>query len=93
MASPANRLDKELVSLFGKQVLAESKSLDLSSIEIEADLVAEGARQLIENNGNPTLQRMIVNCMDNITAITLCKWIREPHMLETLMRKSEIEYI
>lgn len=90
MASPANRLDKELVSLFGKQVLLESKSLDVNNLEIEADLVAEGARQLIENNGNPTLQRMIVNCMDSLTATALCKWIREPDMLDILMRKNEI---
>lgn len=72
------RLDKELTALFGKQLVTQSKQLSLDDMALEADLVAEGARQLIEQIGKPEAQRQIVNCMDTDTALALCKWIREP---------------
>ena len=49
---------------------------------LEADLVAEGARQSIEQSGRPEAQRRIVNCMDADTALALCKWIREPEAVK-----------
>jgi len=44
---------------------------------VEADLVAEGARQLLEHTGQPEAQRRIIEGMDNDTAMALCKWISE----------------
>ena len=44
---------------------------------VEADLVAEGARQLLAHIGEPEAQRRIIEGMDNDTALALCKWISE----------------
>ena len=43
---------------------------------MDAELVAEGARQLLEQMGRPAEQRKIVQGMDNDTALALCKWVR-----------------
>ena len=79
-----SRLDKELVGLFGKDVVAKSKQVSIDDMAIEAELVAEGARQLIEQKGKPAAQRSIVSCMDSDTAIALCKWIQEPQAISML---------
>ena len=76
------RLDKELTALFGKQLVTQSKQLSIDDMALEADLVAEGARQLIEQSGRPEAQRRSVNCMDADTALALCKWIREPEAVK-----------
>jgi hypothetical protein len=67
--------------LFGKQVVAQSKNIRLEDMALEAELVAEGARQLIGATGNTGRQRAIVSAMDEDTAMALCRWIREPEFL------------
>lgn len=79
-ASLMSRLDKELACLFGRQVVADCKKLKLEEVALEAELVAEGARQLIAA-GNPKQQQAIVRAMDEETALALCRWIREPNFL------------
>lgn len=76
-ASNRGRLEHELASLFSKRVLADSKLMSRAEMLAEAELVAEGVRQLREHEGNPIEQRLIVQGMDELTAIALCKWIRE----------------
>jgi len=79
-----SRLDKELACLFGRQVVADCKKLKLEEVALEAELVAEGARQLIEAGGNPKQQQAIVRAMDEETALALCRWIREPNFLSCI---------
>ena len=74
-----SRLDTELVNLFGRQVVAQSKRLRLEDVAEEAELVAEGARQLIRATGKPERQRAIVGAMAEETALALCPWVREPN--------------
>lgn len=71
------RLDRELVALFGKELVAQSESMSLEAMAVEAELVAEGARQLREHTGQPEAQRCIVRGMAEETALALCKWIKE----------------
>lgn len=73
-----SRLLRELAFLFGRQVVAESERISIDAMAAEAELVAEGARQLIQHKGQPEAQRRIVQGMDDDTALALCKWIREP---------------
>lgn len=73
-------IDTELAVLFGRSMLAQAKQVSLDELEVEADLVAEGARQLREAIGQPMRQRAIVQAMDSDTALALCKWLREPDM-------------
>ena len=72
-----SRLEHELAFLFGKQVLEQSQKVSIEQMYVEADLVAEGARQLLEHTGKPEAQRRIIEGMDNDTAMALCKWIGE----------------
>ena len=72
-----SRLEHELAFLFGKQVLERSQKVSIEQMYVEADLVAEGARQLLEHTGQPEAQRRIIEGMDNDTAMALCKWISE----------------
>ena len=81
-----SRLDKELAFLFGKRVVAQSMQFNAEEMALEAELVAEGARQLLEHEGNPEAQRMIIECMDELTALALCKWIREPLSMSHIVR-------
>lgn len=73
-------LDAELLVLFGREVLAQAKQVRLEALDVDAELVAEGARQLRQAEGQPVRQRAIVQAMDADTALALCKWIRERDM-------------
>ena len=72
-----SRLEHELAFLFGKQVVEQSQKISIDQMYVEADLVAEGARQLLAHIGEPEAQRRIIEGMDNDTALALCKWISE----------------
>ena len=72
-----SRLEHELAFLFGKQVVEQSKKVSIEQMYVEADLVAESARQLLERIGQPVAQRRIIEGMDDDTAMALCKWIGE----------------
>ena len=72
-----SRLEHELAFLFGKQVVEQSQKISIEQMYVEADLVAEGARQLLEHTGHPEAQRRIVEGMDDYTAMALCKWVIE----------------
>ena len=74
--NPPSRLDHELNSLFGKECVAQSKLINKEVMWMDAELVAEGARQLLAQMHNPAEQRKIVQVMDSDTAIALCKWVR-----------------
>jgi hypothetical protein len=69
------RLNRELVALFGRDRVAQSELMSLQAMSLEAELVAEGARQLKEHMGQVEAQRLIVQGMDDDTALALCKWI------------------
>ena len=72
-----SRLEHELAFLFGKEVVKQSQKIDIEQMYIEADLVAEGAKQLLAHIGQPETQRLIIEGMDNDTAMAICKWIGE----------------
>jgi len=76
------RLDSEVACLFGRKLVQQSKKVSIDALAIEADQVAEAARQLSGLSGKPDLQRKIIRAMDEETAIALCKWIREPSCMD-----------
>ena len=80
-----SQLLKELVFLFGRQVVAQSECISVEDMVAEAKLVAEGAMQLNQHKGQPEAQRRIVQNMDVSTALALCKWIREPQAMRKWM--------
>ena len=83
----AGQLDRELACLFGRQVVKQSRLIRLEDMALEAELVAEGARQLRERQGRPAEQRAIVQAMDEDTALALCRWIQEPESMARLISK------
>ena len=72
-----SRLEHELAFLFGKEVVEQSQKISIDQMYIEADLVAEGARHLLEHTGQPEAQRRIIEGLDDDTAMALCKWVIE----------------
>lgn len=76
-----SRLDSEAICLFGRQIVEQSKRVSLDSLVIEAEQVAEGARQLRQQAGNPDRQRAIIRAMADETALALCRWILEPQCM------------
>jgi hypothetical protein len=77
MNKQESRLEHELAFLFGREVVEQSQKISIDQMYVEADLVAEGARQLLAHIGEPEAQRRIIEGMDNDTALALCKWISE----------------
>ena len=52
-AKQESRLEHELAFLFGKEVVDQSQKISIDQMYVEADLVAEGARQLLAHIGEP----------------------------------------
>ena len=77
MNKQESRLEHELAFLFGREVVEQSQKISIDQMYVEADLVAEGARQLLAHIGEPEAQRRIIEGMDHDTALALCKWISE----------------
>ena len=55
-----SRPEHELAFLFGKEVVEQSQKISTDQMYVEADLVAEGARQLLAHIGEPKVQRRIM---------------------------------
>jgi len=79
--SKGSRLDSEAICLFGRQIVEQCKRVSIEAMAVEAELVAEGARQLRQQAGNPDRQRAIIKAMDDETALALCRWIIEPQCM------------
>lgn len=73
--------------LFGHSVLAQAKQIRLEDMALNAELVAEGARQLLEAEGEPVRQRAIVQAMDEDAALALCRWIQESNRMSRILSK------
>ena len=86
-AGQGSQLDRELAFLFGRDVLANSKRMSLEDLTNEAELVAEAARQLRQQQGKPEQQRRIVQNMAEDTAAALCKWLREPNCMAPVISR------
>lgn len=82
-----SRLDSEAICLFGRQIVEQSKRVSLDALAIEAEQVAEGARQLRQQAGNPDRQRAIIRAMDDETALALCRWILEPQCMAAFIAR------
>lgn len=80
MSRKEQGLDLELKILFGRRIYSLSKQLTPADLIAEAELVAEGARQLGQLNNKPTAQRQIVRAMADETAAALCRWLKEPEL-------------
>lgn len=81
----SDRLNSEAVSLFGRHMVEKAKKVSITQMAVKAEMVAEGARQLRQQAGNPEGQRAIIKDMDEGTALALCRWIigpdfRLPHL-------------
>ena len=82
------RLYREAVALFGRERVELSRDLAIGAMAIEAELVAEGARQLRELSGQPERQRAVIEAMDEDTALALCRWILEPGCMDQFIPHS-----
>ena len=84
----ANSLDSEALSLFGQRIFEQAKRVSINQMAVEAELVAEGARQLSQQIGSPEQQRAIIRAMDDETALALCRWIIEPGCMAVFIARN-----
>lgn len=78
MSGEGNRLESELVDLFGRSVVDHSKRVSYADLLTNINDIAEAAHQLGKLTGQPDKQRVIVAGMNGDAMLGLCKWIREP---------------
>lgn len=81
------KIHSELVSLFGEQVLTAAHNLPISSVEQQAEKVAEYAALLSKAAGQPEKQRSIIRGMTKPAAAALCKWLKEPDLILKVIHK------
>ena len=80
-ANNQRSLHSEVVALFGRQIVEQAKNVNINQMVIEAELVAEAAKQLRQQAGSPESQKAIIAAMDTETALALCRWIIEPQCM------------
>ena len=80
-ANNQSSLHSEVVALFGRQIVERAKSVNINQMVIEAELVAEAAKQLRQQAGSPESQKAIIAAMDTETALALCRWIIDPQCM------------
>jgi len=73
--------------LFGRDLVKQAERVNVEQLLVEAELVAEGARQLRQASGNPDRQRSIIRAMDEETALALCRWILEPRCMAAFIAR------
>ena len=74
----SKRLDSELVALFGRSVVNQSRHIGIGAMLKDVELLKDTASRLRQLTGQPAKQRAIVESMNSDAALALCKWIREP---------------
>lgn len=85
-APEGDHLDQAVFFLFGRQLVELSKKVNADDLVVEAELVAEAARQLREES-DADRQRAIIGAMDTETALALCRWIIDPGCMAQFIAK------
>jgi hypothetical protein len=81
-------VDSELIGLFGHWTFATAQVKRLDELKVDPDAVKAAAQQVIEQRGNPTRQRAIVDALDEDTAVALCLWLRDPANASGLLKQA-----
>ncbi len=74
---------RELEALFSPQVIHDAERLDITLIDPEA--VANVATALLALRDSPTAQRRLIGSVDRHTAVSLCRWMSSPDMMNRLV--------
>ena len=86
-AKAASRLEQELATLFGREVLKQAKATDPVHLDLSAeqmDAVHDAADHLLENAGDPMMQRALVMALPADIRLVLCMWIYDLDLAATL---------
>lgn len=75
------RVYKEAICLFGRQTVNHCRNLSSEVLATEAEQVVETARQLRHVSGQPEKQRTIIQGMDELTVLALCRWLIDPYCM------------
>lgn len=82
-----SRLEAELVSLFGREVVAEASRADPEQLEVDAELVDEvhhAADELLRHR-YPKEQRQVVAGLEPRVRLLLCLWVRDIGLAGAIM--------
>lgn len=83
-----SRLRRELVSLFGREMVEQASRTDPADLEVSAalmDTVHDAADKLLASSYRPSLQRDIVAGLDPQARLLLCMWLSDLGLAATLM--------
>ena len=73
-------LRAELVSLFGRELVAKAQITDVVDLDLTAsrvEAVHDATDALLKHSGKPKLQQTTVAGLDDMTALMLCMWLMD----------------
>jgi len=72
-----NRLQHELIALFGRNRVEMAEALDVVDLDLTAPVMdaVQAADALLKVSGQPHRQRELVDGLDDTTAFVLCMWL------------------
>ena len=82
-----SRKNRELVSLFGADMVSKAQATDVAGLSLSAELmdaVHDAADRLLTVAGRPEEQRRIVSELPSLTRLVLCMWIMDMELAARL---------
>jgi len=74
----SNRIDAELVGIFGRWTLASAQCTRLEDLKVDPERIRQAAQAVMDERGHPERQKALIDEMDEPTAVALCIWLRDP---------------
>jgi len=82
----SNRIDTELVGIFGRWTLASAQCTRLEDLKVDPERIRQAAQAVMDERGHPDRQKALIDEMDEPTAVALCIWLRDPSKAAELVK-------
>ena len=83
------RVDAEIASLFGRELVNLARRTDVVDLDLEADYIdglADAAEELLQVKGQSEKQRKMVDAMSAGERLALCMWMLDTDMAVKLVQ-------
>jgi hypothetical protein len=82
----SNKIDTELVGIFGRWTMASAQCTRLEDLQVDPDRIRQAAQAVMDQRGHPERQKALIDEMDDNTAVALCIWLRDPTKAAELVK-------
>jgi hypothetical protein len=82
----SNKIDTELVGIFGRWTMASAQCTRLEDLQVDPDRIRQAAPAVMDQRGHPERQKALIDEMDDNTAVALCIWLRDPTKAAELVK-------